>query len=54
MKEQLINKKEFPFKGNLYDLPLFTGEYFNVLRDKEKNILIDKINLMNIRKATYL
>ena len=55
MKKISIKKEIFPFKGNVYDLPYFDGEYFNVLRDKDKNILIDNINFKtrNITRYSY-
>ena len=53
MKKISIKKEIFPFKGNVYDLPYFDGEYFNVLRDKDKNILIDNINFKTRNITRY-
>lgn len=53
MKEIQLKKEILPFKGNVYDLPHFKGEYFNVLRDKESNILIDKISFQERNIIRY-
>lgn len=45
MKNKPLIVENIHFAGNTYDLPAdITGDYFNVLRDKDKNILIDKIS----------
>ena len=53
MKNKQLIIETFPFVGNIYDLPDIKGEYFNVLRDKDKNILIDKISFNNRNVTRY-
>lgn len=54
MKEVQLKKEILPFRGNIHDLPIFKGEYLNVLRDKDNNILIDKISFEKRNIVRYI